>query len=219
MPSVKNRLLPLAAIALATIASSAYSASHREAPLIALDPAADNTDVYAFVSYDRANLARPPADRRVTFIANVNPGQDPHAKSGNGTFDTWLPWKADGTGYKVFIKESEIHHPSHIWVILDEDPDSINDGAFAVQMPASATGSAKWIDTPANAHGNACGFAFVDGHSEIHRWVNGPSLYDIPNIAYKALPQGRYVPAPQAQDVRWVAERTTERTDGTALPY
>src|ERR1700756_5712957 len=55
----------------------AEAASHREAPLIALDPAADNTDVYAFVSYDAANLARAPADRRVTFILNVNPGQDP----------------------------------------------------------------------------------------------------------------------------------------------
>src|SRR6201993_1018399 len=55
----------------------ANAASHREAPLIAMDPAADNTDVYAFVSYDAANMARAPADRRVTFILNVNPGQDP----------------------------------------------------------------------------------------------------------------------------------------------
>src|SRR5690348_12112602 len=96
MPSVKHRLLPLAAIALATIASSAYSASHREAPLIALDPAADNTDVYAFVSYDRANLARAPADRRVTFIANVNPGQDP----------------ADGPNYFAF--DDEVLYRIHI---------------------------------------------------------------------------------------------------------
>ena len=65
----------LAAIALAW--GIAQAASHREAPLIAMDPAADNTDVYAFVSYDAANLARAPADRRVTFIMNVNPGQDP----------------------------------------------------------------------------------------------------------------------------------------------
>src|SRR5215813_9694302 len=55
----------------------AEAASHREAPLIALDPSADNTDVYAFVSYDAANLARAPAEQRVTFILNVNPGQDP----------------------------------------------------------------------------------------------------------------------------------------------
>lgn len=55
----------------------AQSASHREAPLIALDPAADLTDVYAFVSYDQANLNRAPEDRRVTFVMNVNPGQNP----------------------------------------------------------------------------------------------------------------------------------------------
>src|SRR5215470_16618640 len=54
----------------------AEAASHREAPLIALDPSADNTDVYAFVSYDATNLSRTD-ERRVTFIMNVNPGQDP----------------------------------------------------------------------------------------------------------------------------------------------
>jgi len=56
---------------------AAHAASHREAPFIALDPSADNTDVYAFVGYDQANLSRAPANRKVTFILNVNPGQDP----------------------------------------------------------------------------------------------------------------------------------------------
>ena len=32
--------------------SSAMASSHREAPLIAGDPSADNTDLYAFVSPD-----------------------------------------------------------------------------------------------------------------------------------------------------------------------
>jgi hypothetical protein len=67
----------LAALALGVGSASVWAASHREAPLIALDPAADNTDVYAFVSYDAANLARSPDDRKVTFITNVLPGQDP----------------------------------------------------------------------------------------------------------------------------------------------
>jgi Domain of unknown function (DUF4331) len=45
------------------------ASSHREAPLIALDPAADNTDVYAFVDpYDRD---------MVTLIANFIPLQRP----------------------------------------------------------------------------------------------------------------------------------------------
>src|SRR5271166_1188926 len=73
--------LPLFVPLLATFALGwdipAEAASHREAPLIALDPSADNTDVYAFVSYDAANIGRAPADRKVTFILNVNPGQDP----------------------------------------------------------------------------------------------------------------------------------------------
>jgi len=49
--------------------SSATASSHREAPLIADDPAADNTDVYAFVSPDKPNT--------VTIIANYIPFEDP----------------------------------------------------------------------------------------------------------------------------------------------
>jgi hypothetical protein len=45
------------------------ASSHREAPLIALDQTADNTDVYAFVSPDRANS--------VTLIANFIPLEEP----------------------------------------------------------------------------------------------------------------------------------------------
>jgi hypothetical protein len=67
----------LAACLAAGISFGAQAASHREAPLIALDPAADLSDVYAFVSYDPANMNRAAQDRRVTFIMNVNPGQNP----------------------------------------------------------------------------------------------------------------------------------------------
>ena len=47
----------------------AMAASHREAPLIAGDPAADNTDFYMFRSWTN------PAN--VVFILNVNPVQEP----------------------------------------------------------------------------------------------------------------------------------------------
>src|SRR3984893_15291405 len=77
MKPALSPLIPLlAAIGLAW-AIPAEAASHREAPLIALDPSADNTDVYAFVNYDQTNLDRAADDRRVTFILNVNPGHDP----------------------------------------------------------------------------------------------------------------------------------------------
>ena len=49
--------------------TGAGASSHREAPLIADDPAADNTDVYAFVS--------PDAPSTVTLIANYIPFEEP----------------------------------------------------------------------------------------------------------------------------------------------
>ncbi len=80
-----RRLLALTAFAL--LATPAFAASHREAPLMTLDPAADITDVYAFVSYDAANLARPAADRKVTLIMNVVPGQEPSSGPNYYAFD------------------------------------------------------------------------------------------------------------------------------------
>jgi hypothetical protein len=50
---------------------AATGSSHREAPLIADDPAADLTDVYAFRSPDKPST--------VTLLANVIPGEDPAA--------------------------------------------------------------------------------------------------------------------------------------------
>ncbi len=47
------------------------ASSHREAPLIAEDPSADLTDLYAFRSPDKPNT--------VTILANVVPGEDPAA--------------------------------------------------------------------------------------------------------------------------------------------
>ncbi|HET6376755.1 MAG TPA: DUF4331 domain-containing protein [Methylocella sp.] len=77
MKRVTELAVPICASLALLWGGPAKAASHREAPLISFDPSADNTDVYAFVSYDEANIARSPANRRVTFIMNVNPGQDP----------------------------------------------------------------------------------------------------------------------------------------------
>lgn len=52
------------------VAQFAWASSHREAPLIANDPLADNTDVYAFRSPDNPNM--------ITIIASYVPMQLPH---------------------------------------------------------------------------------------------------------------------------------------------
>jgi len=67
---------------------TAGASSHREAPLIASDPQADNTDVYAFVSPDKPNT--------VTLIADWIPLQEP---AGGPNF---YPW-ATNTAYNIKI--------------------------------------------------------------------------------------------------------------------
>lgn len=59
--------------------------------------------------------------------------------------------------------------PSMTWALLDDDPATINDGFFRVVMEMSES-SVTWLDLPGENHGQATSFAFVDGHSEIHKW-------------------------------------------------
>ena len=61
----------LGAVLAAASLAPANAASHREAPLISMDPVADNTDTYAFVS--------PGDNGKVTLIANFVPFEDPFA--------------------------------------------------------------------------------------------------------------------------------------------
>jgi uncharacterized protein DUF4331 len=72
--------------------STASASSHREAPLIADDPAADNTDVYAFVSPDKPNT--------VTIIADYIPFEDPAGGPNYYRFDPTVLYelKIDNNG-------------------------------------------------------------------------------------------------------------------------
>jgi prepilin-type processing-associated H-X9-DG protein len=65
--------------------------------------------------------------------------------------------------------------PSTTFVLLDERQDSINDGYFVVEMngyTGAPNGAEEIVDFPASYHNRAGGFAFADGHSEIHKWLD-----------------------------------------------
>ena len=85
--------------------------------------------------------------------------------------------------------------PSHLWVLLDEDPYSLNDAAFAVTMVES-----KFLDGPGTYHNMACGFAFADGHSEIHKWKDPRTKWN-----------GAMTFSPVNLDVTWMQERTSAK--------
>jgi Domain of unknown function (DUF4331) len=74
----RKRRVGAAAAAVCVVAAGLYvlgpgdagASSHREAPLVAADPAIDNTDLYAFVSPERPDY--------VSFIANWQPFSEPN---------------------------------------------------------------------------------------------------------------------------------------------
>lgn len=73
------------------------------------------------------------------------------------------------SGYTIMRKQSDIRKSSMTWVFIDENPYSINDGYFTVNM-SPTTGT--WSDTPGTYHNNASGISFADGHSEIKKWTD-----------------------------------------------
>jgi hypothetical protein len=83
----------LAALAAAAMAATmVFSSSHREAPRIMLDPAADNTDVYAFTAKD--------APGSITVVANWIPLEEPAGGPYFGKLDPRARYyvKIDNTG-------------------------------------------------------------------------------------------------------------------------
>jgi len=76
----------------------------------------------------------------------------------------------DGSDLMIYRKESDFTRPgpANLWVFIDENPSSINDGAFICD-PEYPTPN-EWIDYPASYHNGAGGISFGDGHAEIHKW-------------------------------------------------
>jgi len=115
-----------------------------------------------------------------------------------GTAGNWL----------VYRKMSEIltPGPSMTYVLLDERQDSINDGYFVVEMDGYPDRSTtKVVDYPASYHGGAAGFAFADGHSEIHKWKDART---IPAMTAELKLNN---PSPNNADVFWMQERCTRK--------
>ncbi len=106
-------------------------------------------------------------------------------------------------GWQRFLKTSDFKSPSRIWVLLDEHPDSINDGLFAVPMTGT---NATWWDVPASYHNGACGFSFQDGHSEIRKWRDPNTVQP---VIHKNPSSGNGKSSPN--DMAWLQDRTSEK--------
>ena len=101
---------------------------------------------------------------------------------------------------REFRKQSDITlpAPSLCWVLIDENPSSINDGWFVCDPNVTT----KWIDIPATYHNGAGGLSFADGHAEIKKWRDGnilrATMTDVPKDA-------------SSDDLPWLQQRSTSR--------
>ncbi len=110
------------------------------------------------------------------------------------------------TPYKTFGKSGDFTgsaSPSKIWVFLDEDEYSLNDGGFGFGMVTP-----EWIDWPATYHNMGGGFAFADGHSEVHKWKDGSTRVIAGNVSRRTVAGNR---VNEFHDWDWMRDHTSAR--------
>lgn len=132
----------------------------------------------------------------------------------------------DGTGgtaynnLKVYKKVSDMNRlkPTGAWVLVDEHPDSVNDGTLFPEASAVQEGGmwvvkgstrANWRDYPSSLHNGACGFSYADGHSEIKKWKTRPMIADARPIKFIYGPDTIPIGSDRT-DWDWFAEHCSE---------
>ena len=107
--------------------------------------------------------------------------------------------------YQLYRKIDAIGKPSPaaLWILLDEREDSINDGCFFSNPDTPY----NIIDYPAAYHNHGAGFAFADGHAELHLW-NDPRTTPV-------LRSGQLLPfnviLPGDLDITWLQQHATSK--------
>jgi prepilin-type N-terminal cleavage/methylation domain-containing protein/prepilin-type processing-associated H-X9-DG protein len=154
-----------------------------------------------YVSPAQSHLGWGQRSRSVAMSGAVGDG-DKYQEPGNPF--GWTQWF-------VAKKSSDLHFPgpSDAWVFSDEHPDSIDD---ALMYTASYAVNI-FTELPGNQHGGACGVAFADGHSEIHKWVDAVMtartgvMYQGPNDS--GVTQ-RVSCSPTDRDMLWLSTHTPQ---------
>ena len=74
-------------------------------------------------------------------------------------------------GYQSMLRAEQIAQPARTLVLLEEHPDSINDGTFFIDMSAS-----QLVDVPGAFHDGGMNAGLADGHVEFWVWRDGRTV-------------------------------------------
>jgi prepilin-type N-terminal cleavage/methylation domain-containing protein/prepilin-type processing-associated H-X9-DG protein len=100
--------------------------------------------------------------------------------------------------YVQYFKKSQILNPSGIFVFLDEQADTINDGFFVNRLEDYA-----WGNVPGSYHNGGANFSFADGHLESHRWLVPATVRPVLRSRINKFP------AAPPTDFEWLKVRTS----------
>jgi prepilin-type processing-associated H-X9-DG protein len=138
-----------------------------------------------------------------TCSMNLAVGTNPYSPGGQlPVLGVWLSgfhWSLPNPNpfWFTYAKTTSILKPTpaRLFVLLDENPNSINDAGFGVTMVGN-----RFVDCPGALHNLGGSFAFADGHCEHKRWQ------DWRTAVWPGYGQ-EYDPV--NPDVLWVQERTS----------
>jgi prepilin-type processing-associated H-X9-DG protein len=160
---------------------------------------------------DAVHVFHCPSDRYVSPVQRISGWLGRvRSYSMNGFFgrSTLMQPSAEDTGHNLYagdyrqhLRLSDLQQPHDRFVLLEEHPDSINDGYF-INIPTSAS----WGDLPASFHSGALNLSYADGRVETHRWQLPATRVPI-KFSYTSVSVG----GSRGTDYRWLMERTTEK--------
>ena len=115
---------------------------------------------------------------------------------------------ASNAKFKTFTKLPNIPTADSMYVFLDENEDSINNGWFGINMAGTPytgvganPGQYGFLDFPAYYHNRAAGFSFADGHSEIQTWHDDRTMPPVKDVT---LVNFNGTPSPGNPDIEWL---------------
>ena len=111
-----------------------------------------------------------------------------------------------------FFKAGDFKIASKTWVFCDEHPDTIDDGFMC--PPTTDGDTTIWGDIPASYHNGAAGFAFADGHAEIHKWMDPSTCHAV--VGSDSWLEGYSDTPPNYPDIRWVESRCSPRSESSS---
>ena len=161
-------------------------------------------------SYVTVNGRQVPRVR--TMAMNVFLGGFAPGVSSGAILGTDGGWTAEND-YMIYGRQTDISGgfsagPAKTFVFLDEREDCVNWGNFMTAMtgyPANPGAYGYQGDLPGLYHNRACGFSFVDGHSEIKKWLGWmpPMHYEV------AYWENASFTLPNDPDVAWLQDHST----------